>query len=211
MTIGAVPRLWPGSTIVCLASGPSLTAEDVEFCRGKARVLAVKDCIRLAPWADVLYGAGSDGGQWWPQNGPTLTDYPGLRFTLDPKAAPWATVLKQTGFTGIETDPSGLRTGKTSGYQAINLAVHLGASTIVLLGYDLQEGPQGKQRWFGAHPWPTRPWRELARMIAPAFETATAPLRALGVRVINASRATALTCFERMPLAEALASQAVSA
>src|SRR5690606_8383467 len=35
----AVPRRWPNSTVVCLASGPSLTPEDVAFCRGKAPVI----------------------------------------------------------------------------------------------------------------------------------------------------------------------------
>lgn len=202
---GTTPRLWPGSTIVCLASGPSLTPEDVAYCRGKARVIAIKDNIRLAPWADVLYGAGGDGiGRWWQRNGPTLEAFDGLRFSLDPAAAAWSTVLRNTGYTGIELDPSGLRTGKNSGYQAINLAVHLGARTIVLLGYDMQEGSKGQQRWFGAHPWGTMPWNELGRMMTPIFDTMIDPLRRLGVRVINASRATAIGCFERMPIDRAL-------
>jgi hypothetical protein len=202
---GNVPRLWPGSTIVCLASGPSLTAEDVESCRGKARVIAVKDAIRLAPWADVLYGAGADVGRWWQHNGPRLTEYPGLRFTLDPAAATWATVLRDTGYTGLESDPSGLRTGKNSGYQSINLAVHLGASRIILLGFDLQEGANGQQRWFGQHPWQTRPWAELGKMCAPIFDTLVQPLAERGISINNASRETALTCFPRLPITEALA------
>jgi len=45
----SVPRLWPGETFVCLASGPSLTQADVDYCRGKARVIAIKDVLHLAP------------------------------------------------------------------------------------------------------------------------------------------------------------------
>lgn len=205
MAYGTVQCLWPGATIVCIASGPSLTPADVDYCRGRARVLAVKDAIRLAPWADALYGAGADGGGWWKRNGPAISWFEGPRFTLDPAAAAWATVLRDTGFTGLDTDPSGLKTGKNSGYQAINLAVHLGAARIVLLGYDLQEGAGGKQRWFGNHPWQTRSWFELGPMVAPLFETLVAPLQALGVRVVNASRATRLTCFDRAPIDQALA------
>src|SRR5690349_14752114 len=36
----STPR-WAGETVVCLATGPSLTAEDVASCRGKARVIAI--------------------------------------------------------------------------------------------------------------------------------------------------------------------------
>jgi hypothetical protein len=177
----------------------------VDFCRGKARVIAVKDAVRLAPWADVLYACGSDAGRWWPTYGPTLQDFAGLRFTLDPAAAAWATALKQTGFSGLETDPHGLRTGKNSGYQAINLAVHLGAARIVLLGYDLQQGPKGEQRWFGSHPWQTRPWSELGHAMLPLFETLVEPLAKAGVTVINATRRTALACLPRAPIERALA------
>ncbi len=200
-----VPRLWPGATVVCVASGPSLTADDVAYCRGRAKVIAVKDSIRLAPWAECVYGAGGDSGAWWKINGPALMWYDGLRYTLDPAAEKWATVLTNTGFVGLESDPSGLKTGKNSGYQAINLAVHLGAARIVLLGFDMTDGPAGEQRWFGAHPWATRPWRELGQMVAPIFETLVQPLADEGIEIINASRRTALTCFPRMSLAEALA------
>lgn len=203
--MGYVPRLWPGATIVCIGAGPSLTSEDVSACRGRARVIAIKDAIRLAPWADVLYGAGADSGQWWSRNGPTLAWFPGARFSLDPKAAAWSTVLKNTGFSGLETQPTGLRTGKNSGYQAINLAYHLGARRIVLLGYDMQEGPGGEQRWFGRHPWETRRWREQGREFAPQFDALVGPLAAAGVSVVNASRRTALTCFPCAAVSCALA------
>lgn len=206
MAFGSVPCLYPGETIVCLASGPSLTADDVNACRGRARVIAVKDCIRLAPWADVLYGCGSDAGRWWQENGPELVEFSGLRFTLDPKAASWATVLEHERVDGIDLRPTHLATGKNSGYQAINLAIHLGASRIVLLGYDMQEGAHGKQRWFGAHPWPTRSWHELGREMRDLFATMIEPASALGVEIVNATRETAIGCFTRLSLDEALAS-----
>lgn len=198
-----VPRLWLGSTIVCIGAGPSLTLHDVDVCRGRARVIAVKDAIRLAPWADVLYGAGADVGRWWARNGEGLASFAGLRFTLDPAASRWATVLRQTGFTGLESDPSGLRTGKNSGYQAINLAVHLGAAKIVLLGFDMQPDAKGQDHWFGAHPYHTAPipYRDFREL----FPTIVEPLKAVGVEVLNATPGSALDCFQRVSLEEALA------
>lgn len=196
-----VPQSFPGETIVCLASGPSLTPADVDYCRGRARVIAIKDSIRLAPWADVLYACDA---RWWQHYGPTLT-YGGPRYAMEPGAAPWAQVLRNTGYTGLETNRGGLRTGKNSGYQAIGLAAHLGARKIVLLGYDMLAAEDGKVHWFGKHPWSTRAWAELASHFLPLFPTLVEPLRALGIQIVNATRRTALECFPMASLEEALA------
>jgi hypothetical protein len=96
--------------------------------------------------------------------------------------------------------------GGNSGYQAMNLALHLGAARIVLLGYDMAPADDGRLHWFGAHPaglanpdgvnfatWPK------------AFDRLAPALADLGVEVVNCSRRTALGCFARAPLEEVLA------
>lgn len=197
--MNAVPRLWPESTIVILANGPSLTQADVDACRGVARVIAIKDAVHLAPWADVLYGCGNDVSNWWHANGNVLQWYAGLRFTLDPKAAQWATVLKNTGQNGLDTDPRGLRTGKNSGYQAVNLAVHLGARRIVLLGFDMRP-IDGKDHWFPRLMRVPNPYRDFCE----CFATIAAPIQARGIEVRNATPNSALWMFPKMTLADAL-------
>lgn len=201
---GPVPvlRLWPGETFVCIGSGPSLTQADVDACRGRARVIAIKNAVEMAPWADVLYGAGDDGGgnTWWKREGPTLT-FPGLRYTLDPQARQWASVLKLHGERGLSPNRGGLAGGGHSGYQALGLCVHLGAAKIVLLGYDLQK-TGGQDHYFGPHPHGRTPPFAL---FLHHFPSIVEPLKAAGVEVINASAETALTIFPRMPIAEALA------
>jgi hypothetical protein len=198
-----VPRQWPGETFVCIGSGPSLTQEDVDACRGRARVIAIKDAVRLAPWADVLYGAGSDnpGRTWWHREGPGLT-FQGLRYTLDHECRHWASVLRMAQVSnGLSENPSALALGHHSGYQAINLAVHLGAAKIILLGYDLQP-TGGQDHFFGKHWHGRTPPFELFRS---SFPSIVEPLKQAGVEVVNASRETALAIFPRMTLAEALA------
>lgn len=196
-----VPRLWPGSTIVCLATGPSLCRADVDACRDRAKVIAVKNAVDLAPWADVVYGAGVDSTNWWGTNGARVAAaHQGLRFTLDQKAAAWASVLKIGAPLGLSTSPDTLNTGQHSGYQAINLAVLLGAARILLLGYDMK--PDGdRHHFFGAHPTGNKP---VYRDFLPHFQTLVEPLRELGVSVINCTPASAIECFEKMPLSEAL-------
>jgi hypothetical protein len=191
----AVPRLWPGATIVCLGGGPSLTREDVDYCRGRARVVAVNDAYRLAPWADVLYAC--DAKWWaWHQGVPTFT---GLKYALERQAATWpgVQVLENTGHDGLEPKPTGVKTGRNSGYQAINVAVHLGAARIVLLGYDMMRGPKDLEHWFGNHP---NGQRSPYLAFAQKFACLVKPLQALGVEVINCSRRTALTVFPRQSL-----------
>lgn len=197
--LALVPKLWPGSTVVCLASGPSLTPADVDYCRGRARVVAVKDTVRLAPWADVLYACDE---KWWRAH-PETAEFPGPKYALERTLRPDVQTLRIAGDMGLELRPSGLCTGRNSGYQAINLAVHLGAKRIVLLGYDMQ--PTGTQHhWFGHHPYSKQapPYA----LFLPMFATLIEPLRAIGVEVINATRSTVLEAFPKMTLAAALAS-----
>lgn len=194
LPIATVPRLWPGETVVCVGTGPSLTQADVDACRGRARVIVVNDAYRLAPWADLLYAADD---KWWAWH-KGAPGFAGLKYTIAPcrHAWPGLQVLRNSGQHGLESNPSGLRTGYNSGYQAINLAVHLGASRVLLLGYDM-----AGDHYFGSHPDRTRP------PFAPclkAFATLPDPLRAAGVEVVNCSRHTALTCFPRQPLREVL-------
>jgi hypothetical protein len=185
-----VARECAGETVVCVGTGPSLTAADVDACLGRARVIAINDAYRLAPWADVLYAA--DAKWWrWHRGAPT---FQGRKLTIAPQPEAWPGlgVLRNTGAEGLECDPTGLRTGFHSGYQAINLAVHLGAARIVLLGYDLRG-----THFFGAHPDGTVPPFVAAQR---ALATLAAPLTAAGIAIVNATRDTALTCFPRAPI-----------
>ena len=200
-----VPRLWPDQTVICLATGPSLTQADCDAVRGQ-RVIAINDAHRLAPWADVLY---SSDRQWWPfYKG--VPAFGGLKYGVGSlpggsnpfHQCPDVQVLKNTGEDGLELQPTGLKTYWNSGGAAINLAVHLGAARIVLLGYDM-----GGDHFFGAHPSRLNqqsPFRAFVRLMATMVE----PLKALGVVMLNASRQTALKCFPRVSLASALSAVA---
>ena len=195
---GTVPRAWPGSTVVCLASGPSLTRADVEACRGRARVMAINTTILLAPWADAFYACDARIYRW---HQAAIDRFPGLKFSLDPTATRHgATVLRNGGVWGLAADPGVLQTGRNSGYQAINLAVHLGAVRIVLLGYDMDPGPDGAEHWHGPHPNAPTVIGNKYKLFRSAFTTLRTPLEAAGVTVINATRRTALETFPQAPL-----------
>jgi hypothetical protein len=206
-----LPR-WPGATIVCLASGPTLTEADAARVRAAGLpAIAVNDAIRLAPWAPVLYS--SDRGWWRAYRG--VPEFAGLRVSVgerqgaaSPIPGAWATpivVLTHTGVEGLEADPGGLRTGGNSGYAAINLAVHLGARTILLLGY--QGGPHGgRSHFFGRHP-SILEESSAAHYAAfrRAFETLVPALAAAGITIRNCTPGTHIAAFETAELGAALA------
>ncbi len=182
-------------------------ADDVDACRGRSRVIAISDAYRLAPWADVLYSCDA---KWWEHHQGVAT-FPGLKFAVEARAGRWpgVQILQNTGFSGLEMMPTGVRTGANSGMQAINLAVHLGARRIVLLGYDMRPAADGRTHWFGRHPGTLHRCSPYERFMA-AIATLAAPLREIGVEVLNASRQTALTVFPRVSLEEALAPREVA-
>lgn len=202
ITCQPAPRLWTDATCVCIASGPSLTAADVEAVRGRAHVIAVNTSYQLAPWADALWATDA---RWWVLHKGAPT-FQGLRFGLAihtagfPKGA-GIHLLRNDGTTGLCLDPTGVRNGRNGGYCAINLAVHLGATRVLLLGYDCAPD-RGRHHWHRDHPWPMLSpyftWRK-------HFATLVAPLASAGVTVINCSRTTALEAFPRQPLETALA------
>lgn len=194
-----VPRIWVGCTVVCIAGGPSLTPAQVDRCRG-TRMIAVNDACRLAPWADFLYGCDL---KWWRWH-KGVAAFDGVRVTLDKRVVaeyPGIKLLENTGIEGLEDAPTGLRTGRNSGYQAVGLAVQLGAARILLLGYDMKP-MDGRAHWFGDHPRPTLPADYVAWL--KAWGTITAPLAVAGVEVINCTPDSALDVFERRDLADCL-------
>jgi hypothetical protein len=203
-----VPKLWPGATVVLLGGGPSLTVADVDACYGgHLRTIAINDAWRLAPWADVLYACDQ---KWWTWH-QGVPQFAGPKYSIaasDPITWPDVQVLANTGVLGLEREPTGLRTGYNSGYQAINLAVHLGAARILLLGYDLSPAPDGRTHWFGDHP-DRQPSPYFAML--EAFPSLVEPLAAIGVTVINCSRRTALQTFPIVPLEDELARLQVAA
>lgn len=181
---------------VCMASGPSLTAEDAEIVRRwregneNRRVIVTNTTFRMAPWADVLYAMDASWIHRYRQEFEEC--FGGTVYTRLHKVR--GVITLSTGIRPIQLE-------KNSGAGAIQLAAHWGAKRIVLLGYDCQR-TGGRSHWHGDHPpglgnarslpnWP-RMFYSLAKSLA-------------GLCIINSSRATALTVFPREPLRDALA------
>lgn len=87
-----------------------------------------------------------------------------------------------------------------SGAACIAMAAQAGAKRIIMLGYDCQK-TGGKAHWHGDHPRQLGNANSINRWI-PKFQELAKDHR--HVEIINCSRATALECFPRMELEDAL-------
>ena len=180
-----------GLSVVCMASGPSLCAEDAELVRqwqgaGRA-VYVVNTTYRMAPWADTLY---AHDPAWWAAHHAELEAvFHGERVSARAGARKYGARILPITFQSLGN----------SGADAAMLALERGAQRVILLGYDCQR-IGGATHWHGDHPvglgnagsiekWP----RKFAALS-----------RRAGGRIVNASRETALTCFPRAALEDLL-------
>lgn len=161
-----------------VATGPSLTPDQVERVRG-LRVIVVNDAFRLAPWAEALVAQDK---AWW-RRYPEALDFPGRKFSCNPDCG--VEVLQGTAY---------LQVGTNSGLAGIELARVIGATEILLLGFD-----QRGSHYFGPHPEGLKRTEErtgkhegFARMQAQFHNWARGNKR---VRVINCTPGSALTAF----------------
>lgn len=128
--------------------------------------------------------------QWWEQyHDEVQRDFVGARYSNNPVT--WAARLEKFSHYG------------NSGAACISLAHAGGAARAILLGYDCGVSESGARHWHADYPrgmgnagmihkWPEK-FKQLATEIGGKMQ------------IINASRQTALTCFERMDLGQSLA------
>ena len=207
--------MWRGETVFCIASGPSLREVSLSRLRGR-RVIVVNDNYLRCPWADLLYFCDH---KWWvwhttkPEFRGQFAAFRGFKVTMDRRVHEADRTIKwvenggwneNLAVVGLDDRPTHLRNGRNSGYQALHLAVHLGAKRIVLLGYDMRKGPKGEGHWFGEHVDETGRERKEAPITverwAKSFDTLVEPLAERGIKVLNATAGSAITCFPKISL-----------
>lgn len=142
---------------------------------------------------------------WWNEYGPALK-VPAELWTTNREASRIYKINHIEGEpgNGIAKRPNGIRLGGNSGAQAVGLAIHFGAARVVLLGYDMQN--RGKEKhWHGDHKRLGNPMPRKFPEWIDGLDVLGREAKAIGCTIVNASRETALTCFERVDLESCLA------
>lgn len=195
---------WTGRDVAIIASGPSAKKVDIDLLRGRFVVIAIKRNVELAPWADVVYGC--DLGWWASVEG--LPDFQGLKLAYADRACDQYGCRKlriTVNSDKLLFDETGhVGSGGNSGFHALNWAVQLGARRVLLIGFDMH-GKAGVH-WYGRNTAAgmSNPSEDNYRRWREAFITAAPVLAERGVEVINASPLSALKCFPRSDVQDAL-------
>lgn len=141
-------------TIVCVASGPSLTHEDCKLVEESGiDVMVVNDCFKLIPSAKYIFACDL---QWWyvhfEEVPKTMQAYTLHVLPLEKRIAGAKGFLHKVERTHVYgLYPDKVHHGGNSGYIAVQLCWQFGYEKIILLGFDQKLGPDGKRHWFGDH------------------------------------------------------------
>ena len=169
--------------------------------------MVVQDAWRLLPWADVMYGCDD---RWWHHyNG--VPEFAGEKWSThgDAQSNNKRDVAEKYGVNlvqgangvGFSYDPGVIFYGDNSGFQAIQLALHLGATYIVLVGFNMSH-QGGKVHFFGDHPAGLHNNDDFERWV-PHFDKAAETLPD-DITIVNATWPSALKCFPCVSLEDAI-------
>lgn len=194
----SVPKDWPGERCFVICGGESVRAQRDLIPRLQGRIIAVKHSVLLRPDADVLFFAGERPEEIAPV---CLKAYTGPRIVVRGRGHPvfpdHAKRVWRTTEHFALSDDSTCVAGYDAGTSAINLAALFGATEIILLGYDMQGG-----RWFNGelkHYLPQPPERDFQTHMS-VLPSIAEDAKRKGIRIVNCSPISRVTCFEQQPL-----------
>lgn len=205
---------WEGQCAAIVGGGPSLTQAQVDKLKDRIHVVVVNTSYNLCLWADVLYSCDAI---WWKyRNG--AGDFKGLKVTQDDDALAIFPELrkitvKRDGVKIIHDflmDTYGeVGGGGNSGFQTLNWLAQIGVKGILLLGIDMRTDGNGKNHWHGRHPDSGKfvmnnPSESNYRFWIENMTAAAPKIKALGIDVVNCSPTSALECFPKMTVDQAL-------
>lgn len=168
------------ATFICIASGPSLTADDCTLARDSGHpIIAVNTSFKAIPDCQYIYAADFS---WWEKHYREIQTSAEL-WTSSVSAA----IHHRLNFFSHPDNES-----FNSGQRAIQLAVQQGARRIILLGYDCDI--EAGTHWHGDHPSALKNpdnvsvsrWHVEFSRLVPLLDK---------VEILNCSRRSALTCF----------------
>jgi hypothetical protein len=192
-----IERVWEGQTAAVFASGPSMTRDQAESCRGLRCIAINNQSFDCAPWADIIY---STDRKWWVEYLPRVRELPGRKLSVQIGQPLDGVEYLRLSKLVFDDRPGFISTGGNSGYAALCLAAKLGASRVLLFGFDMRE-VNGRAR---RHDYPSKlNSKPRFNYWLPRFKELAPELAKRKVEVINCTPGSALRCFPLQSAARA--------
>lgn len=201
-----IPKVWEGQTAFILGGGPTLPDSLAGRSLDDHNVLGVNAAYTI-PCVDVCW-FGDAKFYWWNKQG--LDAFGGWKFTYNRGLRHgFASVDGQDGIRvvrrgkgrGLDMRNGYIGWNCSSGGSAINLAAQLGATRIILLGYDMRV-VDGRKNWAPHEHERTKlnPYNNFLRPFGRIRQDA----KRLGIQILNATPGSALRKFPFVNLDEVL-------
>jgi hypothetical protein len=198
--------MWRGQTVYVIGGGPSLRTFKWQRLHGK-RTIGCNDAYILGPKvADICYFG--DAG-WFRLHSRCLAYFSGLIATCTEGFLGDANNNMVSWLKYLDRRPQGLhktpRIGWNSntGASAVNLAIQLGASKVILLGFDMKIA-EGRANWHANHK--DAPNNHIYNRFMRGFEAVKKDLdiKYPDIEVLNANPDSAMDIFPRVEIDDAL-------
>lgn len=230
----AIPKIWSGQEAWIIGGGPSIIDtfhipnRVVSMVRGHKlplsaysrymksihdkNVIGVNAAFMLGDWVDVCFFG--DAG-FYLNHREKLKNFKGAKFTV-PFANPYEedgihVINMYKGDTGITLDANTICWNYSSGAAAIGLAHKLGATRIILLGFDMDMTADGKfQHWHNEYRLPEQEHKkdtleaEVFSHHRPVFYSIASHAKAYGIEIFNANMNSTIDWIEKKPIEELL-------
>ncbi len=199
-----IPRIWEGATAYILGGGSSLLKENLELIHNE-RVIGINNSFMMGDWVDVCWWGDP---RWFDWNEKELAEFGGL------KVCCCASLMQRQGVKvvrrgkpmGLELRPDFISWNKSSGGSGVDLAVHLGASKVVLLGFDMHyEEKTGNNNWHDLHKVKQHSFDPYPRFME-SFAHIRKDAQERGVEMINSTMNSSIpeACIKKKPLEEVI-------
>lgn len=186
---------------IIIGTGPSLTQEQLNQV-SHLKKFGVNNAFEFD--LDVHLACN---WQWWDVYWDQIKDYRCDKWTPRIESAEKYGInyIEERWADGLSTDPSYIHAHHGSGPQVVNLALHYGVKTMILIGWDMCY--REKRHYFGEYPKSLQHFPRVGpngEMTGLIKEMETINPEDYGIEIINCSPESALTCFPLKSLSECL-------
>lgn len=227
MSAWQIPKIWNDGECWIIGGGPSITQqfhipeEVVTAVREKRlplstyspymesihskHVIGVNMAFQFGDWVDFCF-FGDDG--WYKDNRVALAHFTGVRVSCAPLFGSSSYTVQGERIKYVTQDPKkthGISTvpytvcwNANSGAAAISLAANLGATKIILLGFDMKLDKAGNSHWHKEYSANPSKKNTVFRRHLRGFPEIAKDAQRMGITILNASPDSEIISFPKM-------------
>lgn len=191
-------NLFSNQEVYIIGGGNSINQINIENLKDKNTICINKSVFNI-PNPKVLYFSDYRFYMWYNEE---LKKIKCIKYTIanQIKDADYI-ILSPSGNNGLELRKGHIKQGNNSGYAAINLAYHLGAKTIYLLGFDMEV--KDKTHFHGGYKEKQKEYKleqDTLNRFKKSFDNIDLILKKLNINIFNVNDKKTLNTIQNISI-----------